>query len=147
MTEDELRSLFPNASEQFIRANVERGAHMPSAVVPVNPAPMQATKRIRQSAKPVLNKLESRFHQKLIQDFPGQLILPQAIRLELARGIWYKPDFFFPVSTTFYEVKGPHAFRGGMENLKIAARVHSWAKFFLVWEDDSRAWRRQEILT
>ncbi len=117
-------------------------------------------KRLRQSTKPVLNKLETRFHEKLMKDYTGprDKIFCQAVRFELARGIWYKPDFFLPAVTPSaadphryrpalaYEVKGPKSFRGGFENLKVAARVHSWAKFFLVWEDEDRVWQRQEIL-
>lgn len=106
-------------------------------------------KRIRQSAKPVLNALESRYHTYFIHTYPDRVIFPQAVRVELARGIWFKPDFFCPTiigRPTFFEVKGPKAFRGGFENLKVAARVHSWASFFLVWEDDARVWQQQEIL-
>ena len=39
-----------------------------------------------------------------------------------------------------YEVKGPKVFRGGFENLKVAARVHPWVKFYLVWEDGAGGW-------
>lgn len=109
-------------------------------------------KRLRQSSKPVLNKLEARFQDYMFKSYDALFIHAQAVRLELARGIWYKPDFFVaphPLCTraTFYEVKGPRSFRGGFENLKVAARVHSWAKFFLVWENrDTGLWERQEIL-
>ena len=113
-------------------------------------------KRLRQSSEPVLNKLEERFLLKLKKDYAGQEILAQAVRLELARGIWYKPDFFLPqgskdivdgVTPIAYEVKGPKVFRGGFENLKVAARVHGWIHFYLVWEDkQTGAWQRQEIL-
>jgi hypothetical protein len=80
--------------------------------------------------------------------------------LELANGIWYKPDFFVPGSSYIssevgslaypeqsiaWEVKGPHAFRGGMENLKVAARVHPWCRFYLVWKLDGM-WKEQEVL-
>jgi hypothetical protein len=117
-------------------------------------------KRLRQSASPLMNKLETRFYEtKLKVDYVGETILIQAVRLELARGHWYKPDFFLPAvlpsvkdETRFrpaiaYEVKGPKAFRGGFENLKVAARVHPWVRFFLVWEDKGTGkWERQEIL-
>lgn len=113
------------------------------------PAPK---KRLRQSTKPLMNKLEARFmeHLQLNPSTEGP-ILPQAVRLELARGIWYKPDFFCPGTgisfPTFYEVKGPKAFRGGFENLKVAARVHRWAKFYLVWwNKDLADWTHQEVL-
>ncbi len=107
-------------------------------------------KRLRQSAKPVLNALETRFLAQLQKDYPGQMILPQAIRFELARNHWYKCDFFLPPTpetpTMAFEVKGPHVFRGGFENLKVAARVHSWCRFILVWEDADKKWQRQTVL-
>ena len=113
-------------------------------------------KRIRQSSKPKMNMLEMEFHAKLKQDYEGFEILCQAVRLELANGQWYKPDFFIPSGherhadwdkCIAYEVKGPKAFRGGFENLKTAARVHQWCKFYLVWkEKGSGKWQRQEVL-
>lgn len=113
--------------------------------------------RLRQSTKPLMNKLETRFYEtKLKLDYSKCTILIQAVRLELARGIWYKPDFFIPATLAggsfqmaiAYEVKGPKAFRGGFENLKVAARIHPWVRFCLVWEDeDDGHWERQEILT
>ncbi len=124
----------------------------------MDPAP--AKKRLRQSTKPLLNKLEERFLAKLERDYVGQVILKQAVRLELARGQWYKPDFVIPKAgwrlvddvcetyTIAYEVKGPKVFRGGFENLKTAARAHTWMRFYLVWEDDHEVsgWARQEVL-
>lgn len=127
--------------------------------------PRALAKRIRQSSKPKMNKLELEFFEKLKQDygsgrdvggstFSGFEILCQAVRLELANGQWYKPDFFIPSAfvrhadwdkSVAYEVKGPHAFRGGFENLKTAARVHQWCKFYLVWKE-GQEWKRQEVL-
>jgi hypothetical protein len=126
-------------------------------------------KRLRQDTKPVLNALETRFLAKLKREFEiisakpefkhefwpemGK-IFAQAVRLELARGLWYKPDFFLPrgrlsrgqLLPVAYEVKGEKVFRGGFENLKSAARVHPWIQFWLVWEDESGVWQRQEVL-
>jgi hypothetical protein len=91
----------------------------------------------------------------------ARAMVAQAVRIELARGIWYKPDFFLPHAAwrlvdgekqgycIAYECKGPKVFRGGFENLKMAARVHgAWIKFYLVWEDINQVggWARQEIL-
>lgn len=120
-------------------------------------------KRLRQDSKPRMNKLEERFYlEKLMLDYREETVLIQAVRLELARGIWYKPDFFLPAAFSrmpsgagsgrhrgaiAYEVKGPKVFRGGFENLKVAARVHTWCRFFLVWQDeDDGSWQRQEVL-
>jgi hypothetical protein len=116
---------------------------------------MPPKKRLRQSSKPILNKLEERFYARIKLLRPLDEVVCQGIRLELARGIWYRPDLFIPDAldhlgtgkrlSLAYEVKGPHAFRGGFENLKVAARVHRWIQFRLVWEADG-GWQEQIIL-
>lgn len=131
-------------SESFRRLN---GSMFPAANVAV---PVTRVKRIRQSAAPMLNKLETRFHEHLLATYEPACVFAQAIRVELARSHWYKPDFFIAphdlcTTPTFFETKGKKAFRGGFENLKVAARVHKWAKFFLVWEDGG-TWKRQQVL-
>lgn len=106
--------------------------------------------RVRQSSKPLLNKLETDFQSFLATKYLEEDIFPQAVRLELARGHWFKPDFLLldtmtGLRPTFYEVKGPHAFRGGFENLKVAARRYQFFKFILVWRDEG-VWKEQHIL-
>lgn len=133
------------------------GSESSVAAVPTQAGAPRVKKRIRQSDKPKLNVLETEFEKKLKADYEGFTILAQAIRLELATGLWYKPDFFIPAGhvrhadwdkSIAYEVKGPRAFRGGFENLKFAARTHGkWCKFFLVWKDKvTGEWQRQEVL-
>jgi len=102
-------------------------------------------KRVRQSAKPLLNKLESEYQDVLLTAYDSTEILAQSVRLKLGNGVWYKPDFWLPSDQRFIEVKGPHAFRGGLENLKVAASVHRWATFRLVWKQNGE-WQEQEIL-
>lgn len=111
---------------------------------------IKSAKRLRQNSKPILNVLETAFHAKLAEEFSGMKIYAQAVRLELARGIWYKPDFFIPDGAApgrpiAFEVKGQRAFRGGFENLKVAARVHPWISFILAWREGDE-WHRQKIL-
>ena len=95
-----------------------------------------------------MNALETEFHESLKRRFPGQDFHPQAKRFKLGNGIWYKPDFSASGKNfsceCVWEVKGPHAFRGGLENLKVAA--HQWPEtdFYLVWKDDS-GWKQQLI--
>lgn len=103
-------------------------------------------KRIRQDSKPLMNKLEMQFwRERLEQRYP--LAKPQAIRFKLGNGIWYKPDFvdFSIQPVTAWEVKGPHAFRGGFENLKVAASAYPFVRWILVWKE-SGEWRQQEVL-
>ena len=102
--------------------------------------------RMRQSKKPLMNKLELAYSDQLRVLFPGKLAIPQGIRLKLANGDWYKPDFFLPEEKLFIEVKGPKVFRGGFEFLKIAATQHTWAKFRLVWRVSGQ-WYKQDVLS
>lgn len=103
-------------------------------------------KRLRQDSKPLLNKLETEFFNWLKAFYPSAVIRPQAKRYRLANGIWYKPDFTAILQQEWaWEVKGPHAFRGGFENLKVAAATYPEIKWTLVWKQDGR-WEHQEIL-
>jgi len=109
-------------------------------------------KRIRQDKKPLLNKLETEWLYKLQECYPSTMIWSQALRWKLGNGIWYKPDFVLfagwtqkPTELTCYEVKGPHAFRGGFENLKVAASLYPEVRWVLVWKE-SKTWQQQEVL-
>ena len=112
-----------------------------------NPTP----KRIRQSTKPLLNKLEADFFEAL--KYRWKIIVPQGMRFRLANGLWYKPDFVaFPhglesqdIRLRAYECKGPHAFRGGFENLKMAATTYPQIRWTLVWKEDGQ-WKEQGVL-
>lgn len=104
-------------------------------------------RRLRQDSKPLLNNLETEFFNWLKAFYPSAIIRPQAKRYRLANGIWYKPDFTALMlgRECAWEVKGPHAFRGGFENLKVAAATYPEIKWVLVWKQDGR-WQEQEIL-
>lgn len=114
--------------------------------------PKPSRKRIRQDSKPLLNKLENEFFLQLVPPFysPGWRIVPQSVRFKLANGLWYKPDFLKvgddeDAPLVAYEVKGPHAFRGGFENLKMAAQQYPWIKWVLAWKVGGD-WKQQIIL-
>lgn len=112
-------------------------------------------KRIRQSSKPLLNKLEWDFFDSVLRPKYGMLnIHTQAMRFKLGNGIWFKVDFVvFDVSTTCitegsvraYEVKGPFAHRGGFENLKVAASLYLQIIWYLVWKENGQ-WQEQRVL-
>lgn len=111
----------------------------------VNPKPK---KRIRQSDKPELNKLESEYLIYLKSLLPNAIVHPQSMRFRLGNGIWYKPDLIVsaPSGTLeVFEVKGPHAFRGGLENVKVAAGIYKNIRFFLVWKEGGK-WQEQHVL-
>jgi len=78
---------------------------------------------------------------------PAAKIRPQGKRYKLATGLWYKPDFTSMINGVehAWEIKGPHAFRGGFENIKFAA--HEWPeiKWRLMWRENGQ-WKYQDIL-
>jgi hypothetical protein len=105
-------------------------------------------RRIRQDTKPLLNKLEMEWYHVLKRSYgPDVPVFSQAIRFRLGNGIWYKPDFMVFGTPQFYgyEVKGPHAFRGGFENLKVCVNLYREIKWYLVWKLDGQ-WEEQEVL-
>lgn len=117
----------------------------PSCVDP----PLKLPKRIRQSSKPLMNKLELEWFEICVGAYPeGTKFVPQGVRFKLGNGIWYKPDLVvFGDKVRAYEVKGPFAHRGGFENLKVAAYQYPWIRWSLVWKDKQlHQWQEQEIL-
>jgi hypothetical protein len=112
-------------------------------------------KRVRQSTKPLMNKLETEFYERIRNLYPNfPPVRCQAKRFKLGNGIWYRPDFTAsqwpaptgPAVETAWEVKGPHAFRGGLENLKVAAGLYPEICWLLVWKDSTGQWNEQRIL-
>jgi len=123
----------------------KEGIAVPAAPVEIAAGTNGVKPRLRQSSEAEMNKLELAYSDQLRVLFPGVEVLAQRVRLWLGNGVWYKPDFFIPGERLFIEVKGPHSFRGGFENLKIAASTHRWAKFRLVWRVKGQ-WYKQEML-
>lgn len=118
----------------------------------VQPTPLrEIKKRLKQSSKPLMNKLEESFLHEYILPRLAQsqihLVKTQALRFRLANGLWYKPDFvvLFDHPVRAYEVKGPHAFRGGFENLKMAATTYPELRWVLAWKENGE-WKLQDVL-
>jgi len=108
-------------------------------------------KRIRQSTKPLMNKLEQEWFEVLKLRFT--VIMPQSLRFMLGNGVWYKPDFVcWPAGfdsadprMRAFECKGPFAHRGGFENLKIAATKYPAIRWTLAWKENGE-WKEQLVL-
>lgn len=108
---------------------------------------VRPARRIRQSSKPLLNKLETEF-KEWYEFRTGRRLMCQAIRFRLGNSIWYKPDFVCLNSMGILlcmEVKGPHAFRGGFENLKVAAGLYPDFSWKLWWKSNG-SWQYQNVL-
>lgn len=107
-------------------------------------------KRMRQDTNPLMNKLEQEYYEKLKLEHPdcAPYLRPQAIRFRLANGLWFKPDVTctWGCACRAWEVKGPHAFRGGFENLKMAASTYPDWIWKLVWKENG-VWQEQVVLS
>lgn len=126
----------------------------PSGYPPVLKTSPRPGKRIRQASKPLLNKLEQEYYDRFgyahqVRSTHTEIWTMQSLKFKLANGLWYKPDFFIIHTTSVQnvgiEVKGPHAFRGGFENLKMAAHQYPWIKWVLVWKENGE-WVEQVVL-
>lgn len=104
-------------------------------------------KRIRQSAKPLLNNLEKEYADELKRRY-GNLndgFKYQALKLRLGNGVWFCPDIWHPVLQRCWEVKGPHAWEDSLIKLKVVAGLYPEIRFILAWKQDS-VWQEQRIL-
>jgi len=105
-------------------------------------------KRIRQSGKPVLNRLESEWLANLQRLQPDRQWHPQAVTFRLCNGARYTPDIVsinYPRAVA-WEVKGPWATDDAVVKLKVAAAMFPGVGWWLAWKDKSGQWQTQEIL-
>lgn len=120
--------------------------------------PTPAKKRIRQSSKPLMNKLEQDWFNYLSRTLPADIRLrAQAKKYRLANGSWYKPDMTATTldlgpalwRETAWECKGPKQMKGisrGMLTLKFAASAWPEVRFALVYKDESGNWKQENVL-
>lgn len=111
-------------------------------------------KRVRQSEKPLMNKLETDWFNILSVQFPNYpRPRAQAKTYRLANGVRYTPDFTAsswpcsggPARETAWEVKGQQAWDDAMVKVKVAASTWPEVQWILVWKQDSE-WQQQVIL-
>ena len=146
-----MSSLPQRPTESFIRRNPHLYQGVPIADQRGWDALKQiaAGKRIRQDSKPLMNKLEQEWFDILKASHWMSDLRAQAKRYKLGNGIWFKPDATGKDTRdgreTAYEVKGPHAFRGGFENLKVAAATWTDVTWILVWKAGGE-WQQQRVL-
>jgi|ERR1051325_169340 hypothetical protein len=99
-----------------------------------------------------MNKLELRFAQEvlILEQAAGEIKSYQyeAIKLKLANGAWYTPDFDVYMSDgslVFYEVKG-HWREAARLRIKVAAEAHQEHLFIAVQRDrKTGVWRYEEF--
>ena len=108
----------------------------------------KSPKRIRQSTKPLMNKLEGEFLAWLRAFYPSEKFYPQSIRFRLANGVTYSPDivsFTWSDQTTVWEVKGKMAWDDAIVKLKVFAAQYPEIRVRLAWKQNNR-WEQQEVL-
>ena len=105
----------------------------------------RTAKRLRQSTKPVMNKLEQEWFQELQRRHPTLPIHCQAIRFKLCNGVSYTPDMFAFRYGWAWEVKGKHTWDDAIVKLKMAARIWPEITWTLAWKENGQ-WQTQQIL-
>lgn len=114
--------------------------------------PLRQKKRIRQSDKPLMNKLEQEYLAH-VSSFARYLPSPkaQALKLRLANGVFYKPDLFSfawldgrPTAWEVKELRGKNVDRGKLA-LKVAASTWPEIRFIFAWRENGK-WVEQEVL-
>lgn len=131
-----------------------KGRTVAAVQVELAPDPSEKPKkRLRQSSARKLNKLEAEFGAWLRLRRPGVSFHEQSVRLELANGCTYTPDFlvaddvpFAPIGLAVeaYEVKGKHAWDDAIVKLKVAARAYPWIAFYLAHKSNFM-WVLEEV--
>jgi len=140
-----MATLPTNPSSAFMARNPHIYGQKAVNVADYQPAAKaKSAKRIRQSEKPLMNKLESEFFLWLnSQRIPKHH--PQSFTLRLGNGLRYTPDFYSPTGATAYEVKGPWATDDSIAKLKISATTYPEITFTLVWKDVNEQWQFQVV--
>lgn len=142
----------PTGSKDFQKRNPH--------LFPINPMAMYALatsppKRLRQSSKPLMNKLEQKWFDQLMLDGPkDRIVRAQAMKFRLANGLWYYPDFFafdWPIlgeasGPVAWETKGKWVDGDSFPKLKMFAATYPEIRVILVWKDENKQWQQQRIL-
>lgn len=110
--------------------------------------------RIRQSQKPLMNKLEQEWYDSAKRlRFKDSIIVPQGVKLRLANGVWIVVDFFVMVGgfdsqdrrPRAIDVKGPQEIQDdAVVKLKVAAKEYQWIKWSIEWKENG-GWQEQTI--
>lgn len=104
------------------------------------------TKRIRQSSKPLLNKLEAEWGEALKAAYSNPV--PQSVGFRLGNGVVYWPDFVSLECCMAWEVKGNQPIQDdSVVKIKVAARLYPQITWVLVWRDKiTKDWCEQVVL-
>ena len=146
---EKLRPMFPNAPESFFKRQVVYSEMADACLQWTVEKACRPDKRIRQSAKPIMNKLEQDWFSLLLKCPSIDHLRAQAIKFKIGNNAFYKPDITGWVSgrLTAWECKGnagKNIDRGKLA-LKVAASAWPDVEFILVWRIDG-IWKQQLIV-
>lgn len=121
---------------------------------PLDPA--RPSRRIRQDTKPLLNKLETKFLNRIKDLYPNYPpIRAQAKTFRLCNGVRFTPDLscsIWPVENgaareTCWEIKGPKSWDDAIVKVKMAAHEFPEICWRFVWKDKTtKEWCEQILL-
>lgn len=104
-------------------------------------------KRLRQSSRPLMNRLELEYLRRLQGLFPNQTFRCQAVKFRLANGVWLTPDIVNIELKDIYEVKGQWFVDDAKVKIKVAAAMYPEFVWHLVWKDkETNHWCDQTII-
>ena len=109
--------------------------------------------RLRQSSKPLMNKLEQEWFDIVKRQHPNlPSPRPQAKTYRIGNGVRFTPDVTASIwpsdegaRETAWEVKGRRAWDDAIVKLKIAATTLPEVRWILVWKENGE-WKEQIIL-
>jgi len=147
----------PITPQQFdeMKARTERARRKLKGEDPLKPLAAEVvahppiTKRIRQSSKPLMNKLEQEAFDRVGRIYFGiSNLRAQAIKFKIGNNAFYKPDITGILNDKWvaWEVKGNGGknIDRGILALKVAATQWPEIRFILIWKYCG-AWREQIV--
>jgi hypothetical protein len=147
LTDDEYNALISRRQARLIESPESNGAKKA-----IGQSRREPKKQIIRQSRKGLNKTEARFLNEQLKPmlacgFIDEIGEHESIRLKLANGLTYKPDFptWAGDKLTFYEVKGERMWEDALKSLKVAAHQYRRFRFYL-YKYVKGEWTWQEVL-
>jgi len=138
-----------NPSESFKKLNPHLFGNPNAPLVTAVSMLDKVKPRIRQSSKPLMNKLETQFMNEQLRGAGWDEILTQQFKFKLGNGVWYCPDFICKKHDAFrhvaYEVKGDWFTDDSKVKIKVAAGLYPTFIWTMAWKREGR-WLYQLVL-
>jgi hypothetical protein len=154
-------SALPTGSKSFQKLNPHLFLPCPTAqhnmdiFVKTFDANTKPPKRLRQSSKPTMNKLESEWVSLLMVEHAQKIVNVQSVTFKLCNGLRYTPDAFafeWPAlgeldRPTAWEVKSCAPLQDdSVAKVKMFAHQYPEIRVILAWRDKNKQWHTQIVL-